>query len=92
MTLDKIRHLVTQVTSKGQIPRTIVLTTADAESMGIPSWTKQLLGLKVVIASNYPESKVVPHFYETVGIRKVDQQTLAEYQQEKMAKIRESLK
>lgn len=50
-----------------KIPRTILLTPQDAQSLGLPKWTKQFLGMKVVIADNLEQSKIVPDFYETIS-------------------------
>jgi len=75
MRLDKLQHLVQQCRANcpnGQQPRTIVLCEADRKSLGLPLWTKNLFGLKVVIAQNVDESKVTHHIYEEVNLKRRD--------------------
>ena len=79
MTTDKILDMIKRAIAHGMVPRTIILTPDDAKAMNIPSWTREMFGLKVVIAHNYPESVVVPHFYETTKMAKTDEKKLAEY-------------
>lgn len=75
MTLDIIRNMIQQMIAAGQKPQTIILSFNDAEKLGIPRWTRQLLGLKVVIAYNIEETKVVPHIYDTVYMKLADEET-----------------
>lgn len=75
MRIDLLRKMIQDVIAAGATPRTILLTPADAEALNIPKWTKTLLGLKVVIASNLLESKVVPHFYDTVSFKFADEES-----------------
>lgn len=70
MITEPIQKMIHEVTSSGLTPRTLLLTPDDAKLWGIPTWTKQLFGMKVVIAGNWPSSKVVPHFYDTVVPKK----------------------
>lgn len=57
-----------QVKESGLTPQTILLTKEDAQKLGLPNWTRQLMGLKVVIAGNIEYSKVVPNVYESVRL------------------------
>lgn len=66
---EKIKKMIHDVVSAGQTPRTIILTPEDARLMNIPTWTRQLYGMKCVIAANFTESKVSTHFYESVEIK-----------------------
>lgn len=73
MKLDKLQHLINKCKAEcpdGQQPRTILLCEADRKSLGLPLWTKNLFGLKVVIAQNYDESKVTHHIYEEVKLHR----------------------
>lgn len=75
MKLEKLQHLVQECKAQcvnGQEPRTIVLCESDRKSLGLPLWTKQLFGLKVVIAQNLDESKVTHHIYEEVNLKRRD--------------------
>jgi len=68
--LDLLQKMVQDCAATGATPRTIVLTVDDAKALGIPMWTRQLWGLKVVIASNTPQSQVTSHIYDTVQLKK----------------------
>lgn len=90
MNLDKIQEMVAVfVRETGETPRTLLLTPDDAKALHIPFWTRQLLGMKVVIAANWQKSQVTDHVYETVIPRKADPKDLAEYQKQQEAKIKE---
>lgn len=78
---------------EGEKPRTILLTPSDAKLCGLPSWVSELWGLKVIIAHNIEESKVVTHFYNTVLMKnKPDEKKLAEYQEYVIRKTIEETK
>jgi hypothetical protein len=68
--LDKIRHMIQEVVRQGGRPGTILLTEPDAKMLGLPAWSRQLFGIKVVVAANIPESKVVTQHYESVRLSK----------------------
>lgn len=69
---EKIKKMIHEVVRNGGTPRTILLTPEDAKAMNIPTWTRQLFGMKCVVAANLNESKVVSDFYETVQMRTKD--------------------
>jgi hypothetical protein len=61
--------MIQEVIAAGMVPRTILISKDDADQMGLPKWTRQLFGLKVVIAWNIETTKVVPHIYDTVQMK-----------------------
>lgn len=86
MKLEQIQKMVHDVVSQGLTPRTLILTPADAKALNIPDWTRQLMGMKVVIASNFPNSHISHHIYDTVSFKQTDQRDLEEYQRIQEAK------
>jgi hypothetical protein len=76
----------------GERPRTILLTPDDAKLCGLPSWVSELWGLKVIIAINILESKVVTHMFNTIQMKtKPDEKKLAEYQEYVIRKHMEAI-
>lgn len=86
MRLDLIQKMVADVVKDGGVPRTLLLTPKDAEALNIPTWTRQFMGMKVVIASNILASQVSPHIYDTVSMKKTDERHVKEYQEQLHAK------
>lgn len=70
MTIEHFKKLVHDVVSSGKTPKTFLCTPDDAEKLGLPKWTRQFMGMKVVIGYNLIESKVVPHEYVSTTLKK----------------------
>ena len=79
MTMERLRQMIMDVANAGTPPRTILLTEPDADALGLPKWTTNLFGLKVVIAGNILESRVVPHFYESVILKRSNEDATRNY-------------
>lgn len=73
---EKIKRMIHDIVSVGGTPRTILLTPEDAQQMNIPLWTRQLYGMKCVIAGNIPNSMVTTAFYESVEVKNKHEETL----------------
>lgn len=81
--LDRVLKMISMIHESGKVPKTVVMSTADFDTLNLPTWTKQLFGLKLVIAANMPQTFVTEHEYHTTTTKKVDPYDLREYQKEK---------
>lgn len=73
---EKIKKMIHDLVQAGQTPKTILLTPEDASKMNIPLWTRNLFGMKCIIAGNIPNSMVTANLYETVEIKNSEDQSL----------------
>lgn len=70
MTLERIQKMVHDLVAQGKTPKTFLCTLDDCRAMNLPTWTRQLLGMKMVVAYNIEESKVVEHEYTSTVLKK----------------------
>lgn len=70
---DEIKRQIHELKAQHKNPMTILMPVEMARKMNLPTWTKTLFGLKLVINYNFEELKVVPHVYQTVLTKKTDE-------------------